>query len=161
LETKPKGTGGSAGRAREEIVAEKRKEQSEDDGQLLQRGEASANCRGSDLADVSRADNAGRTDREAAHHAVQDEFERSMRDARSPRTQDKKNRGDDQHRTSSEFVRQSSSNERSDRAAKKDRRDVKSGAEIGGMKRPIESVHCSIDDTAVETKKKTTERSHR
>jgi hypothetical protein len=81
-----------------------------------------------------------------------------MRYPRAPRAPEEKKSGDDQDRTASELVRERPREESSDGAAKEERRHVEPGAEVGGMKGPVERVHGPIDDAAVETKKKTTER---
>ena len=81
-------------------------------------------------------------------------------DRSAPRAPDEQDRGDDQDRAAPEFVRERPGEERSDRTSEQKGRHVEAGAKVGGMESLVESVHGPIDHTAVETKKKTTERGY-
>src|ERR1051326_46485 len=84
LEPEPKGSTRSSCGAGNEIIAHEREEQTEDDRQLLERREAAANARRSDLADVSGTDDAGRANGNPAHYSQDDELNRDGSDPRAP-----------------------------------------------------------------------------
>src|ERR1051326_8872489 len=84
LEPKPKGSARSSCGAGNEIIAHEREEQAEDDRQLLERREAPANRRRSNLTDVSGTDDAGGPDGRPAHHSIDDDLTRAVSDPRAP-----------------------------------------------------------------------------
>src|SRR5205085_7543451 len=127
-------------------------EQAEDDRELLQRSQPPSNPGGSDFADVSGTNNAGRADGQPAHHSIGDELHRAACDSRTPRAPDKKNRGNDQDCATAPFIGKSAGDERAHRAAEENRGHVEPRTEIRGVKRPVERVDRSIDYTAVEPK---------
>ena len=83
-----------------------------------------------------------------------------MRDARAPRAPDEKDSRDDEHKAPSEFIGKRAGQEGAHGASQQNRRNIEPGTEIGGMKSPVESIDRPINDTTIETKKKSTKRRH-
>ena len=140
---------------RNHIVAQERKEESGDNGDLLKRGHRTAVAGRSHLTDVGRAENAGGTDGKSPHHAEYDELERTVRDAGTPGAHCKEERRKDQDRATAEFISKIAGQKCSDRTTQKRGGDIEAGKQAVGMKGLLEAIDSAIDDTAVISEQET------
>ena len=111
--------------------------------------------RRSDLAYVSRRQDARCADRETADDAIDHEFGRGTGNPGPIRADDEKGRRDQQCPSATQNVRQTSRDECTDRAAEQHGGDIEAGSDIVRIESDPQAVHRPVDDAAIETEKET------
>ena len=161
LQMEPERRAHSPGCLRDQVVAEQRREDADDDTELLERGEPAPDARRRDFRDVGGRNDARGADGDSGQEAREREEGVGPRESGRRRRDCKEDGRQDHRHAAPQPIGQTARDERADRTAEQDRGDLESGPEARRVEAHLDSRHRTVDHRAVESEKEPAERSRR